>query len=136
MNPLTKEDILAFLQHWYILIDNHAPLEKVLECIDHDRFEMQITDGPMILGAAGFSAWYCEKVTTSFDSVHTVHNVDITLDGNQAEVVVSADWAGRNWIVPGIKSEAVAFKDKLILHIFRDKKEQIRFCKYLVQSAD
>ena len=107
-----------------------------LACIDHSRFEMQIIDGPMILGADGFSAWYKEKVATLFDSVHTVHSVDVTLNGDQSDVVVMANWAGRNWVVHGVRSEAVAFKDKLIMQLFRDSSGGLRFRKYLVQSVD
>lgn len=134
---VTKEMVLDFLANWYRMMDSHAPLEEVLQSVAPDQFRMQIIDGPMIEGEAGFTEWYMEKISTSFDSLHMVHSIDVTVHGDTADAVILADWSGRNWVVPGVKSEAAAFRDKLLTKLCWDEgKGCLVFTEYLVRSAD
>ena len=134
---VTEQMVLDFLDHWYRMMDGHAPLEEALESVDPERFRMQILDGPMIEGAAGFTRWYCEKTATSFDSLHTVRSVGVTVRGDTAEAVILADWSGRNWVIPGVRSEAAAFRDKLLTRLRWDEgRGRLVFTEYLVRSAD
>ena len=132
---ITEQMIRDFLGNWYRMMDTHAPLEEVLPCIDPVRFRMRIIDGPVLEGESGFSQWYHEKNATSFDSLHTVRHIDITIHGDTADVVILADWSGRNWVIPGVKSEAVAYHDKLLTKLCWDDERGLVFTEYMVCSA-
>lgn len=128
--------VSTFLKKWYEYMDNHAPVEKVVKAIDPVLFKMQIIDSPFIVGESGFRDWYNEKITTSFDSVHTVHSVDYEICEDEVSVTILADWSGRNWVVPQVKSEAVTYHDKLICRLrYDEEKNDLVFVEYLVREA-
>ena len=62
-----------------------------------------------IRGHAEFRRWYDGIVHTYFDEVHTINELDVSTDGERAEVKVLVNWQARTWSPPAARSERLAY---------------------------
>lgn len=106
--PLSREEIEAFVAEWYRKLDIHAPAEELLPLVAAQGLEMQFPEGP-ISGADGFRRWYEGVIRIFFDEVHTIARVSTSWNQDRALVEVVVNWQARRWHPPAPRSEWLGF---------------------------
>ena len=73
-----------------------------------EGLEFHIPEG-VFRGREGFSEVYHNWTHTFFDEIHTLKDVQVSLNGAQADLKVVVNWQGRDWKPPAAKSENLNF---------------------------
>jgi len=110
MEPLTEEEVKAFMERWYLeLLDKHAPSAELEACVAEDA-EMRFPE-VTVYGIDAFRDWYDRIVSTFFDEVHEITRNDVTIapDGQSAEVKIDLRWEAKVWVPPAAKSQWIGF---------------------------
>jgi hypothetical protein len=107
--PLEEAEVKQFVDRVYReLFDSHAPVEEFLVCLADEGLEMRFPE-ETVHGHDGFRRWYERIVSTFFDEVHTVKEVEVTGEGDQARVKVLVNWQAHTWRPPAAKSQWLDF---------------------------
>ena len=105
MAPLEATEVERFVHRIYTqLFDAHAPVGEFLSCLDDDELEMRFPE-VTLHGHAEFRQWYDRIITTFFDEVHTVKELEVTTGGDRATVRVLVNWQASTWKPPAARSE-------------------------------
>ena len=99
MNIFSKEQVLEVLQKWYDGFDSHAPIETYKSLLADGDLFIDLPPTPKT-DFATFSAWYEENNKTFFDGKHTLNNIEVNLEGEQATADIDMHWDVRMW-TPG-----------------------------------
>jgi hypothetical protein len=106
---LTGPEVEQLVRRVYLdLFDTHAPVDEFLMCLADEELEMRFPEAT-IRGHAEFRQWYDGIVHTYFDEVHTIKELEISTDGDRAEVKVLVNWQARTWTPPAPKSEGLVY---------------------------
>jgi SnoaL-like domain len=108
LTTLTESEVKQLVDDWYLKLDVHAPIDEVLPLLAGETLEMQLPE-TTLHGLDGFSSWYDRVINTFFDEVHTLQTLDITIDGDRADVQLVVRWEASRWNAPAPKSERLAF---------------------------
>ena len=87
------------MRDWYRQLDVHAPIDDVIPYLADDGLEFTIPEGTRRSHAEmreQLNAWY----TTFFDEVHTMKELNITPNGDTADVKLVVNWKARIWNRP------------------------------------
>jgi hypothetical protein len=116
-NSLTEAGIRAFVDAWYLGLDQHAPTAFMGTLVSDDV--KMIFPEKTLHGKSDFLAW-CAGGTYSdgeqapgvynifFDEDHNVVSVDARVDGDEAELDVVVAWQASMFIPPAAKSRRVS----------------------------
>ena len=96
---LTKEEVEKFVYDWYHALDVHVPPAEAEAMVDMENVEFHIPEG-IRKGPQAFRDMYHFWTNTFFDEVHTMVNLDVTPEGDQARVKLLVDWKARTWTPP------------------------------------
>lgn len=106
-DPLNIEDIKRFAAAWYQALDRHAPAEECYRLLADEGLRMQFPDGDL-RDFSSFQQWY-ERVTgLYFDETHEVQEVEVTLEGDEAEVRIVVGWQASWFEPPAAKSRRLS----------------------------
>jgi len=103
--PLTESEVKEFAADWYKKLDVHAPGEEFLPLLAED-VELRFPEAT-VQGFDGFKGWYDRVINIFFDEVHTLKEVKMTPNGEQADVKVVVKWEASVWKPPAAKSERI-----------------------------
>jgi len=105
---LTEQEIKEMAAVWYKKLDVHAPLEEFIPLLakDEDGLKMVFPEAT-VEGFEGFKGWYDRVIGIFFDEVHTLKEVNPTIDGNTATVKVVVNWQASVWNPPAPNSERI-----------------------------
>lgn len=115
--PLNEADIRAFVDAWYLALDQHAPTDQVGQLVSDDV--QMIFPEKTLHGKSDFLAW-CIGGTYSdgeqapgvynifFDENHNVVSVGAQVSGDKAELDVVVAWQASMFIPPAAKSKRVS----------------------------
>ena len=106
--PLDEAEVRKFVADWYHALDVHVPPEDALAMTAEEGLEFHIPEG-VFRGREGFSEIYHNWTHTFFDEIHTLKDVQVSLNGAQADLKVVVNWQGRVWNPPAAKSEDLNF---------------------------
>ncbi len=106
--PLSREEIEAFVAEWYRKLDIHAPAEELLPLVAAQGLEMQLPERA-IKGIDEFQRWYEEVIRIFFDELHTLTRVSVSWQGERALVDVLVNWQARCWQSPAPRSQWIGF---------------------------
>lgn len=107
--PLTVPEVERLVRRVYLdLFDTHAPVDEFLTCLADEELEMRFPEGT-VRGHDEFRGWYDGIVHTYFDEVHTIKELDVSTDGERAEVKVLVNWQARTWAPPAARSEGLVY---------------------------
>jgi hypothetical protein len=107
--PLEEAEVKQFVDKVYIeLFDTHAPIEEFFSSLDDDDLEMRFPE-ETVHGHEGFRRWYERIINTFFDEVHTVKEVEVSIEGDRATVQVLVNWQAHTWTPPAAKSQWLGF---------------------------
>jgi len=106
--PLNEAEVRKFVADWYHALDVHVPPEDALAMTAEEGLEFHIPEG-VFRGREGFSEVYHNWTHTFFDEIHTLKDVQVSLNGAQADLKVVVNWQGRDWKPPAAKSENLNF---------------------------
>jgi hypothetical protein len=106
--PLDEAEVRKFVADWYHALDVHVPPEDALAMTAEEGLEFHIPEG-VFRGREGFSEVYHNWTHTFFDEIHTLKDVQVSLNGAQADLKVVVNWQGRDWKPPAAKSENLNF---------------------------
>ncbi|MEY2832149.1 MAG: hypothetical protein RLZZ574_1407, partial [Cyanobacteriota bacterium] len=108
LTTLTEFEVKQLVDDWYLKLDVHVPIDEVLPLLAGETLEMQLPE-TTLHGLDGFKSWYDRVIHTFFDEVHTLQILDITIDGDRADVQLVVRWEASRWNAPAPKSERLAF---------------------------
>jgi hypothetical protein len=108
LTTLTESEVKQLVDDWYLKLDVHAPIAEVLPLLAGETLEMQLPE-TTLHGLDGFQSWYDRVIHTFFDEVHTLQTLDITINGDRADVQLVVCWEASRWNAPAPKSERLAF---------------------------
>jgi hypothetical protein len=104
--PLTKAEVQALAANWYKKLDVHAPLVELLPMLSDQDLEMRFPEATL-RGNADFESWYEGVIRIFFDEVHTLKQVTVDLNGDEAQVQVVVHWEASTWKPPAAKSSRI-----------------------------
>jgi len=102
--PLDEVEVRQFVADWYHALDVHVPPDEALAMVAEEGLEFHIPEG-IFRGREGFSEVYHNWTHTFFDEVHTLRDVQVGLNGQQAHLKVLVNWQGRVWNPPAANSQ-------------------------------
>lgn len=105
---LVEQEVKQLAIDWYKLLDVHAPLEEVLPLLEDENLEMKFPEAT-IKGQEQFKSWYETVTHKFFDEVHELKEVQVTLNGNRADVKLVVNWQAHVWNPPEAKSKWLGF---------------------------
>lgn len=133
---ISDSAIRELADEWYVALDRHAPLEKVLEFLVDEGLEMRFPEGTM-RGHTGFATWYDAVTHRFFDEQHTLTKVDAHIEGDEASVDVLVNWQARMWTPPGATSEWLGFDaDQTWIVVPDPEGDGIKIKTYIVNSLN
>lgn len=105
---LTEEVVKKVVIDWYKLLDVHAPIDEVLLLLAKENLEMQFPEATL-KGQEQFTSWYETVTHKFFNEVHEVKEVQVALNGNNADVKLVVNWQAHIWNAPEPKSQWIGF---------------------------
>lgn len=99
--PLTKDEVTAMVNDWYMQLDVHAPMVNILPLLSEGELRMVFPEATLT-SMPEFESWYQRVIRTFFDEVHTMKelNVAINADGSQADIKLCVYWEASVWTPP------------------------------------
>jgi hypothetical protein len=108
--PLSDAEVREMVTRWYKNLDVHAPEYDMLPMLADKGLEMVFPEATL-RGWAEFELWFQGVIRIFFDEVHTMKQLDITLNGDksQADIKLCVLWEASRWKAPSAKSDRLAF---------------------------
>ena len=103
---LTQAEVKALAANWYRKLDVHAPLVELLPMLSDEGLEMRFPEATL-RGIVDFENWYEGVIRIFFDEVHTLKQVTVELNGDEAQVQVVVHWEASTWKPPAAKSNRI-----------------------------
>jgi len=107
---LTEAEVRDFVTDWYRKLDVHAPIDEVAPLVaeEDEGLEMKFPEATLrkrddFKGL--LDTWYHRF----FDEVHTLKELDISTEGDRAEVKLCVNWQLKIWDPPEPKSQWLGF---------------------------
>ncbi|WP_163999280.1 nuclear transport factor 2 family protein [Pyxidicoccus caerfyrddinensis] len=105
--PITEEQVQHFVRAWYLALDQHAPVEECYRLLATEGLHMRFPDGD-IHDFDSFQRWYDRVTHLFFDENHHVHEVEVRVQGESAEVRISVGWQASWFEPPAAKSKRLS----------------------------
>lgn len=129
---LTEESIRSFAEDWYRKLDVHAPQVDFLPLLADKELEMVFPEAT-IYGHAGFEGWFQRVIRIFFDEVHTVKEVNASINDQQADVKVVVQWEASYWNAPEAYSKRIVC-DAYQTWIMKMMDNRLVITKYIVDD--
>jgi hypothetical protein len=104
---ITLPQIKQLVAAWYLVLDQHAPIEECYKLLADTGLNVQFPDGD-IKDQASFKKWYDRVTNLFFDENHNVQSVEARVSGDEAVVDVVVGWQASWWEPPAAKSKRVS----------------------------
>jgi len=99
MGTWDKDTITNFVHSWYSRLNDHAPFEEVRAMLSNDGIEMRFPETTLTTYPQ-FEAWYKGVTGTFFNQSHIVQKLEVTMNGDTAELAVTVNWRAHTWQPP------------------------------------
>jgi len=99
MGTWDKNTITNFVHSWYSRLNDHAPFEEVRAMLSSESIEMRFPDATVTTHPQ-FEAWYKGVTGTFFNQSHIVQKLEVTINGDTAELAVTVNWRAHTWQPP------------------------------------
>jgi SnoaL-like protein len=99
MGTWDKDTITNFVHSWYSRLNDHAPFEEVRAMLSNEGIEMRFPETTLTTYPQ-FEAWYRGVTKTFFNQSHIVQKLDVTMNGDTAELTVTVNWRAHTWQPP------------------------------------
>ncbi len=103
-DSITEDQIKKFTAAWFLALDQHVPLEAAYQFLADDGLHMQFPDGD-IRDFDSFKKWYDRVTHLFFDENHNVQSVEVTINGDQADLRIVVGWQASWFEPPAAKSK-------------------------------
>lgn len=104
--PLTELEVQELAADWYKKLDVHVPMVDILPLLDNESLQMKFPESTLT-SLAEFEGWYQKVIRLFFDEVHTLKEVTVKLNDEQADVHVVVEWQASVWNAPAAKSARI-----------------------------
>jgi hypothetical protein len=132
---LSQENVQAFAEAWYRLLDVHAPEAEVVPLV-HPDAEMVFPEATLH-GLDAFKGWYSTVTHRFFDEVHVVKLVETGVAvGDRASVKVVVNWQARIWDPPAARSTWLGFDAYQTWEVAATADGRLQITRYVVDSLD
>ncbi len=107
---LSEAEVKGLVDDWYKGLDVHAPTVDMLPLVAEEGLFMRFPEADLE-GLAAFDNWYNGVIRIFFDEVHTMQELNITLnaDKTESEVKLVVRWEASRWKPPAAQSERLMF---------------------------
>lgn len=132
---LTKIETLDLIRRWFKALNDHEPVEKLLEMLDQDDLEMQFPEAAL-RNTADFIEWYRGVTMKFFDQKHNLKNIEIDVKDNTADIVIYVNWLARTWKAPDAYSEFLDVDAFQTWQVTKDAGGAVRIKRYIVEMLE
>src|SRR5687768_4363334 len=99
--PLTEAEVRHFVKEWYQKLDVHAPIDEVMPLVaeEDEGLEMKFPEATVLKPdhfKGILDSWYHRF----FDEVHTMKELDVSTEGDRADVKLCVNWQAKIWDPP------------------------------------
>ena len=108
MAQLSEQEVRDMVIKWYQLLDVHAPTEELVALVATEGLEMRFPEATLTT-VDEFIGWYEGVVRIFFDEIHDMKELDVTMNGDTADVKLVVNWQARVWNPPDAKSKWLGF---------------------------
>ncbi|WP_262057138.1 nuclear transport factor 2 family protein [Streptomyces sp. STR69] len=91
----SDREIAGFVQRWYDLLSEHAPVEELLPFVADQGLVMAFPERTLY-SHADFLDWYTAVGAAYTDQSHTVEEVTVHEDGTRVDVDVTVVWTAKS----------------------------------------
>jgi len=133
--PLTESEVNQLAADWYKMLDIHVPVDEYVPLLADD-VEFRFPERT-VRGFGGYRGWYEAVTNKFFDEVHTLKKVEVTTQGDSADVKVVVNWQASVWNPPAARSERInadAYQTWVVTRSPRTQKAVIQL--YIVDSLE
>jgi hypothetical protein len=106
--PLSEAEVRQFVNIWFAKLDVHASVDELLPMLADTDLEMHFPEGTWH-NYGEFQRWYEIVTHRFFDEVHTMKELTIRPEGEQASVRLIVNWQAHIWNAPAPKSQWLGF---------------------------
>lgn len=92
---------------WYLALDQHVPLEQCNRLLAGEGLRLKFPEGEF-RELSGFKQWYDAVINRFFDENHSVQSIEVSLDGEEADLRVVVGWQASWFDPPAAKSRRVS----------------------------
>ena len=118
--PLTTWEVKELVYSWFKKLTDKVPAEELTAMLSGQSLEMQFPDDTL-RNHAEFRGWLTKVTSLFFDQVHDVLFLDVSLDGERAEVNLVVNWQARTWTPPAAYSAVTRFNVHQHWVVVRDR---------------
>lgn len=106
--PLSEAEVRQQVNTWFAKLDVHASVNELLPMLADTGLEMRFPEA-ILHNAGEFERWYENATHRFFDEVHTMKELTICPQGDQADVQLVVNWQAHIWDPPAPKSQWLGF---------------------------
>jgi hypothetical protein len=132
---LVRTEILHLIRQWFRGLNDHAPVETMLNMLAPDGFEMKFPEG-IIRTAQDFMTWHSDVTSKFFDQIHELKNIRIDINGDEADVTVYVNWIAHTWKAPDAYSGRLDFDAFQTWKVVKAADGSIRIKRYVVDQME
>ncbi len=106
--PLSEAEVRQLVNTWFAKLDVHASVDELLPMLADTDLEMRFPEGTWH-NYTEFQHWYETVTHRFFDEVHTMKELTISSERDQASVQLVVNWQAHIWNAPAPKSQWLGF---------------------------
>ncbi|MFI7404496.1 hypothetical protein ACIBW9_29150 [Streptomyces sp. NPDC049541] len=99
----SDQEITGFVQRWYDLLSEHAPVEELLPFVADAGLVMAFPERTLH-SHADFVDWYAAVGVAYSDQSHTVEQLTSSEDGTRVDVDVTVVWTAKSTVDGAVSS--------------------------------
>jgi hypothetical protein len=136
-NPLTTFEVKELAYLWYKKLTDHAPVEELIDLASSDDdLYIEFPNCP-INSVDGFRKWYKDVTNKFFDEQHVLHLLDISINGDHADVKIIVNWQAKTWDPPAAYSKWEGYNVHQEWVVKKDnKRNKAVIVRYIVGAFD
>lgn len=116
---LTEAEVKQFVDDWYHCLDVHSPVAEILPLVATDGLKMVFPEATLTT-VEDFKGWYHAVTHRFFDEIHTMKELNIRVNGAEADITLVVNWQAKIWDAPAPKSTWLGFDAYQTWQVHRD----------------
>lgn len=121
MSLFNEQTIREVISQWYQGFDDHKPIEHFQGLLASKDLYIDLPPQPST-SLEAFAQWFDNNCHTFFDGTHTIKDISIEINTDQAMATIPLHWSVRTWNPPAAKSTQLELDLIASLTFIKDKK--------------
>lgn len=99
MEALSTYKVKEFVYYWFKKLTDHAPMDELLSMLHTEDLLMKFPE-TVLQNENDFRKWYKTVTNKFFDQVHEIKMLEVSINGDTADVHLIVNWQARTWNPP------------------------------------